>query len=186
MVSLNLIVPESLKEKFRKPYGKVFSSIDEINIPSASRLITVGDGVSYNAIKGGLNPDIIVFDFKNMRLSVDEKTKTLFKKFKGKKLVANNPPSNITDDLWGVVKKSLKEKSKVKIFVRGEEDLAVFPFILESSINTVILYGLKDRGVMVKVSKNIKNECKKLLKYMKGLIAQVPKRTAKHGRAAGF
>ncbi len=86
--------------------------------------------------------------------------------------MVNNPPGNVTDELQELVRKSLKEKSKVKIFVKGEEDLAVFPFILESPINTVILYGLKDKGVMVKVSKNIKNECKKLLRYMKGPVAQ--------------
>lgn len=167
MSSLNLIVSEKLKEKFRKPFGKIFNSIDEINIPAKSKLIAVGDVVSYNAINVGMNPNIIVFDLKRMRVPIDEKTKVLFKKFKAKKFVVNNPPSNITDELWDTVRKTLKSKSRIKIFVRGEEDLAAFPFILESPINTVILYGLKDKGVMVKVSKKLKKDCRKLLRYMR-------------------
>jgi uncharacterized protein (UPF0218 family) len=168
VVPLNLIVPESMKEKFRKPYGKLFSSVNEIKIPS-KKLITVGDVVSYNAIEDGLNPDIIVVDLKKMRVPVDEKAKILFKKFKAKEITVRNPAGNITDELQQAVKESLKEESNVKIFVNGEEDLAVLPFILESPLNTVILYGLKDKGVMVKVSKRIKNECRKLLKYIEEL-----------------
>ena len=174
-----------MKEKFRKPYGKLFSSINEVKISSKSKLVTVGDVVSYKAIEDGLNPDIIVVDLKKMRVPVDEKAKILFREFKAKKITVRNPAGNITDELQKAVKKSLKEKSNVKIFVNGEEDLAVLPFILESPINTVILYGLKDKGVMVKVSKRIKHECRKLLKYMKGSVAQVERRQSMV-RAAGF
>jgi len=181
VVPLNLIVPETMREEFRKPYGKLFSSVNEVKISSKSKLITVGDVVSYNAIEDGLNPDIIVVDLKKMRVPVDEKAKALFRKFKAKKITVRNPAGNITDELQKAVKGSLKEKSNVKIFVNGEEDLAVLPFILESPLNTVILYGLKDKGVMVKVSKRIRNECRKLLKYMKGSVAQVTTVTAKHG-----
>ena len=183
-----MIVPEGMKEKFREPYGKLFSSVNEIKIPSKRvgiKLVTVGDAVSYNAIDAGLNPDIIVVDLKKMRVPVDEKTKILFKKFKAKEIRVRNPAGNITDELQQAVKKSLKEKSNVKVFVNGEEDLAVLPFILESPIGTVILYGLKDKGVMVKVSKRIKDECRKLLKYMKGSVAQVERRQSMV-RAAGF
>lgn len=168
MSSLNLIVPEELKGKFRKPYGKVFSSVDEVKIPVKTKLIAVGDVVSYNAVKAGLNPDIVVYDLRKRRVPVDRKTEKLLESFKAKKFVAKNPPSNITAELWDRVKKSLKLKSNVKIFVKGEEDLAVLPFILESPIDTVILYGLKDKGVIVKVNKKIKKECRELLKCLKG------------------
>lgn len=131
-------------------------------------MITVGDAVSYGAIKNGLHPDIIVYDLIEKRMPVSEKVKKVLNNFKGKKFVAKNPPGNITKDLWSSVKKSLKVKGKVKIVVKGEEDLTVLPFILESQVNTTILYGLRDRGmVIVKVNKKLKDECKKLIKCMK-------------------
>ncbi len=46
MSRLNLIVPESLKKKFRKPYGKTFFSINEISISPKKKLVTVDDVVS--------------------------------------------------------------------------------------------------------------------------------------------
>lgn len=113
-----------------------------------------------------MNPDIIVFDLKRERKPVDAKTKNIFSKFKAKKIKVNNPPSNITEDLWDAVKMSLKEKSKVKIFVEGEEDLTVFPFVMESPIDTIILYGLGNSGVMIKVSKKLKQKCGNIMKML--------------------
>ena len=167
MSQLNLIVPEELKEKLRKPYGKIFNSFNKIKF--SGKLITVGDVVSYGAIKAKLNPDIIVFDLIEKRNPVDENVRKTLGQFKGKDFFVVNPPSNITDDLYDAVKKSLEADGKVKIVVKGEEDLTVLPFILESPENTVILYGLKDVGIIkVKVNKKLKNECKRLIEKMRG------------------
>lgn len=166
MSQLNLILPEELKEKFRKPYGRI---IDSFKIKFSGKLVTVGDAVSYGAIKAKLDPDIIVFDLIEKRKPVSEDVRKTLGNFKGKDFFVINPPSNITDDLWNAVKKSLEAEGKVKIVVKGEEDLAVLPFILESPENTTILYGLKDRGmVIVKVNKNLKDKCRKLVREMMG------------------
>lgn len=171
MSQLNLILPEELKEKLRKPYGKVIDSFDKIKF--SGKLITVGDAVSYGAIKAKLNPDIIVFDLIEKRKPVSEDIRKTLGQFKGKDFFVVNPPGNITSELWDVVKKSLEIKDKVKIVVKGEEDLAVLPFILESPLDTTILYGLRDKGmVRVKVDKKLKDKCKRLIKEMKGSVAQ--------------
>jgi GTP-dependent dephospho-CoA kinase len=167
VIQLNLTVPEDLKEKLRKPYGKIFHSFEKIKI--FGKLITVGDAVSYGAIKNGLSPDIIVFDFLEKRRPVSENIRQTLGEFKGKDIFVRNPHGNITSELYDAVRKSLETEGKVKILVSGEEDLAVLPFILESRTNTVILYGLRDRGmVRVKVNKKLKDECRKLVDSMKG------------------
>ena len=121
-------------------------------------------------IKSGIIPDIIVFDKKEARERVDSEIEELLENFEAIRLSAKNPPRSITHDLWNVVKKSLDSKERVKIFVDGEEDLVVTPFILESNNDTVILYGLMNKGfVLVNVNKNIKEKCKELLsKFRKG------------------
>jgi uncharacterized protein (UPF0218 family) len=151
-----LIIPDELKEKLREPFGKVYSSIEEIQLPKGTRLITVGDRASYSAITSGIFPDIIVYDGKEKRNFDDSSVKETLDGFSAEKFVVHNPPGQITEDLWNCVKKYSK-KSKIKIFVIGEDDLAVIPFIMESSENTVILYGnFKGGIVLVKVNENIK------------------------------
>ena len=120
MIALNVKISEEQKEKFRKPFGKIFNSIDEIRIPSHSKLITVGDIVSYNAIKANLSPDIIVYDKKNKRDFVDKEIHRTLELFQGQEFSVRNPAGSITDDLWKTVKKILKLKTKVKQIVDGE------------------------------------------------------------------
>lgn len=151
----------------RKPYGRIFNSFSKIKF--SGKLVTVGDAVSYGAIKNELDPDIIVFDFLEKRRPVSENIRQTLGEFKGKDFFVRNPSGNITNELWDAIRKSLEDDGKVKIVVSGEEDLSVLPFILESPTNTVILYGLRDRGmVRVKVNKKLKDECRKLVDKMKG------------------
>jgi len=78
-----------------------------------------------------------------------------------------NPPGVITKEFWEVIKESLKVKGPVKIIVDGEEDLAVTPFVMEGDSDTVILYGLFDKGfVLVNVNKDVKEKVRKLLEKM--------------------
>lgn len=163
----SLFVPEHLKEELRKPLGRVYSSIDKIVIPPDKKLITVGDRISYSAIMSGLNPNIIVYDRKEDRVGVDKEVVDMLDKCNYLQLTANNPPGHITEELQQTIKKSVKMKLKIKIFVMGEEDLAVIPFILESDENTVILYGQPKKGIVfVEVNENIKNKCRELLNKM--------------------
>ena len=59
------------------------------------------------------------------------------------------------------------EEGPVKIIVEGEEDLAVTPFVMEGDSDTVVLYGLMDKGfVLLKVNKDVKEKVRKLLEKM--------------------
>jgi len=152
----------------RKPVGKVFPSIEYITVPEGYKLITVGDISSYNAISSGIFPDIIVYDGKERRNIVRKEIKDTLDSFVAVKFIANNPPSHITEELWGLVKKCFPIKSRIKIFVIGEEDLAAFPFLLEAPEKTIILYGNFERGIVfIEATESIKREWRKLLEYMK-------------------
>jgi len=129
--------------------------------------VCVGDIISVNVIKAGVCPDIIVFDLKGYRKDIDVKTRRILESFEGKILRVKNPPEMITKELWEVIKESLKVKGPVKIIIDGEEDLAVTPFIMEGDSDTVILYGLLNKGfVLVNVNKSVKEKVRKLLEKM--------------------
>lgn len=157
-----------MKKEFRKPYGRVFSDPERIkSLIKGKKVISVGDGISYRLIKAGIKPDVIIFDKKIGRKPIDSIIENVLESFDAKKLYVKNPPSHITDELWSAVKQSLDSDEKIKIIVDGEEDLAVLPFVLESSVNTIILYGFMNRSfVMIKVNKDLKQKCKQLLSRM--------------------
>jgi len=98
---------------------------------------------------------------------VDAKTRRTLENFSGEILRVENPKGTLTNKLWDAVKTSLNLSSPVKIIVEGEEDLAVTPFIIEGDSDTIIFYGLKDKGfVVVEVNKKVKEDVKKLLEKM--------------------
>jgi uncharacterized protein (UPF0218 family) len=164
-----LIVPENVKEELRKPFGKTFSSIDEIEIPRGKKLITIGDVSSYNAISVGLQPHVIVFDGKERRKPVNPKIKETLDNYEAEYFVAKNPAGSITRELWDTVKKCFLLGLKSKIFVDGEEDLSFLPIAIECE-DAIILYGNFVNGlVMVEVDEKLKNKCRELIKQMEGL-----------------
>jgi len=104
---------------------------------------------------------------KKYRKEIDKETRKLLENFRGKILRVKNPSGKITKEFWKTIKQSLESAEPVKIVVEGEEDLAVTPFIMEGDSDTVILYGLMDKGfVLVNVNKSVKEKVGKLLDRM--------------------
>jgi len=122
--------------EFKKSYKKKF-------------LISIGDVVTKNLIKIGINPDLIVIDGKSMRT---KKEKFITEGYKEVRI--KNPPGVITDELWDAMKKM---KSKQKIFIEGEEDLASLPAILFAPLGALVVYGVPGQGIEV-IEVNEKNK----------------------------
>jgi hypothetical protein len=153
-------LPESLREYFGKPHGRLYEGSGEelyrqIEEVKKARLVAcVGDVVSYFALKAGIEPDIVIFDARTKREEVDheflEKINALTEEYA--EIEVSNPQAVISLELVeGLVEavNAAGEGKKVKIFVRGEEDLATMPLIAILPENSVILYGLPGRGVIV-------------------------------------
>ena len=169
-------MPEELKPKLRKVYGKLCSSTAEATqvltaIPNRGKIITVGDIVSYNIISAGINPDIIVYDGKEARQSVKSWMKNFLDAYIAESKTVENPAGHITGELWQAAFEALRAEGKRKIFVRGEEDLAVIPFIILGSVGDCIMYGMPAKyggGIdLIVVDNEVKDEFKKILKQLK-------------------
>jgi uncharacterized protein (UPF0218 family) len=76
----------------------------------------------------------------------------------------DNPAGVITEDLIDAVGNALKSDEHVRIFVRGEEDLAAVPAILMAPEGSAVLYGQPDEGVvLVKITSDKKEQMEDLL-----------------------
>jgi len=166
-----LVLPESLKEKLRKPLGRVFSNTKElikfIKEKNKEFIFTVGDIVSYHLIKNKINPHLLIFDLKTKRGEVDKEVKKTFESFFPNEIV--NQPGTISKEAFLTIKtgveKILSKNEKQKVFVEGEEDLLALPVILFSPLNSLVFYGHWQLGVVaVEVNEGIKNKVLKLLR----------------------
>jgi len=174
-----LMLPEELRPELQKPLGRIFKTVHKVikfikSIKSV-QLITVGDIIVDSLLKEGVEPDVKVIDNRSRResyirsdpfLSTIEKGQTLINKpgtidlktaQKLKELIHAKliklPPTNypLPTDCW--------------LVVNGEEDLLTLPAILFAPLNSLVLYGHWQYGIIVvEVDEKIKEKVRKILK----------------------
>jgi broad-specificity NMP kinase/uncharacterized protein (UPF0218 family) len=150
----DLVVPRHMLMDFRRPFGKVYAGAEDDAARKVvaemrrnkSLVVTVGDSTSYYLIKHGLKPDMIIVDGKEKRRKFTHKIG-----FRGVEITVKNPAGRITAGLWKAVEDSVKElgRKRVKILVKGEEDLAVLPCAIHLPLGSRIVYGQFDEGLIV-------------------------------------
>jgi len=177
--SYDLVLPEKLRSKLKKPFGKLITyqpAIQLIQIIKKEKpkiVIFVGDYCVKDALDHGLIPDLSIIDGKNLRKPFEKVPINNVKVIKSK-----NPSATITSESWKKIriiiqeklKKTIKEKPNkpVVLSIDGEEDLLVIPAVLESPNNGFVVYGQPHEGiVLIKTTFNKKFKLKKLIKRMK-------------------
>jgi len=191
-----LILPEDLREKLRQPIGKVIKNgqlFRYINIMKYSMMIAVGDIISMELVKVGIEPDVKIIDFRSRRKPILDKSEILNSKsqinpkseiinnkrleFKDSNLFGasnlefriSNDPGTINSQAVVAIKKAIdqfiKTGKKQTIVINGEEDLLALPAIMLAPLNSVVLYGQWQIGVvMIKVDEKTKKSVSELLK----------------------
>lgn len=163
-----LALPESLRPKLRKPFGKIIRSLNDYKRISANNNITiaVGDIVVSNFIRNGHQPNISIIDFKTYRKPI---TKQVIMFLPRSDIKTKNEPSTINKNavkvLDSILRKSLTTNRKTTIEINGEEDLLAIPAILLAPLGSVVLYGIRGiGGTVVKVTEKKKEEVKRIVK----------------------
>lgn len=157
-------LPEHLRKKLKKPLGDLVSDVDEVEINS-NTIICVGDKTTEEILKKGINPKICVYDGKIKRKSI--KIPDVIKKFNAKMMEIKNPPGNLTEEGFNAIEFALKSDSNFKIKVDGEEDLITLAAITLAPMDSLVLYGQPDEGVVVvKVDSGSKLKVKNILNEM--------------------
>lgn len=104
----------------------------------------VGDFTSSNILEADLDPDIIVIDYRVMRLDVDP-----LNHGERQILRARNPRGTVDSEAWTALEEAATLKSRTAVIVEGEEDLLVLPLISLMPIGSVIVYGQPREGMVV-------------------------------------
>lgn len=163
----DLRLPEELRAELGKAIGPIVSSEglpDAIGKPF--KLVAVGDLCSVSALTEGLHPDIIVVDFKTRRGNEAE-IKQYFQELNWKTIDVVNPSGILTRSMWQGISEAYKSEERVMVVVQGEEDLATLVCIALAPPNSVVLYGLPERGVVVvSADEEAKQKVKKVLLQM--------------------
>lgn len=165
-----LKLPEKLRSRLKEPLGELIrggSREVEEHLKSflegfKGEVVTVGDVISQNFIEAFYTPKLSIVDFRSLRRPYSlEYDFTVHFNFW---VEVYNPPATITSELLDAIRTCLKLKGRSLIIVRGEEDLATLPVIVEAPLKTVVLYGQPGEGVvLVYVDCSAKEKAKKYL-----------------------
>ncbi|CAB50591.1 GTP-dependent dephospho-CoA kinase [Pyrococcus abyssi] len=166
-------LPPSLRSELKKPVGELiegdiptpYLKVKDI-LTNEDPLVTVGDVVTENIMKVGLNPNLAIYDHKTER----REYKPNIRSVEGVLITVKNPPGTITLPLLKAIKKAyslLSHGKRVHIVVDGEEDLATIPAVLYAPIGTTVIYGQPKKGiVLIKVTNECKRRCAKIMRRM--------------------
>lgn len=162
-------LPESLRDQFKTPLGKLIPNGEVTregiveNIPEDSYIITVGDATTEKMINYGLIPSLQIIDNQEKR----NKRKPISNEHIKTNLNCNNPAGEITQESINTIQKAFESDTPVRITVKGEEDLLVIPVCIHAPLDSVVMYGQPNEGlVLVKIDTEIKNKSKYLLDLM--------------------
>ena len=161
------ILPEYLRNELKKPLGRLLNEKEVLRVLKKHKIIiSVGDISTLFLIKNGITPKVSYFDFKCKRREIKKSFVSVLKKFKALEISrVKNARGTLSNNLIEKTKLALKMKGNVKIFVEGEEDLAVIPACIYAPLSSSIIYGQPDEGiVLIKVTEKMKKRCKSIYK----------------------
>ena len=111
-------------------------------------MVTVGDFCTLDLAARGRSPDIALVDFKTKR-EEDPELREALQRVGRKVLRLANPAGTITREAWAVVSEAFKSEERVRVEVRGEEDLLALVCLALAPDSAAVLYGMPSQGVVV-------------------------------------
>ncbi|PXF57878.1 MAG: DUF359 domain-containing protein [Candidatus Methanogaster sp.] len=132
-----------------------------------AKIISVGDVTTCNLIESGILPDICIVDHLTCRAEVSDEVKNCIQHPAYHEVTIKNPAGTITTDLVTAITDAMTCERLIRIFVQGEEDLAVIPAVMLAPLSSIVIYGQPSSGcVLIKVTSEKKKEIRELLKQM--------------------
>jgi len=171
---IQIELPRELRLLIKKPFGKLYAgngsdTIEKFvgELASSTKLISVGDVTTFHLLEAGIFPDICIVDNRTKRKPVARHVSTRNMDSVYEEVSVENPAGIITDELIKTLCEAFTSEKPIRIFVKGEEDLATLPVILLAPPGAVVLYGQPDEGVVfVKVTEEKKREIRTLFEKL--------------------
>jgi len=155
--SRQLNLPPRLRELLRKPLGTIIEGEERFASFTAEKAaavikkhkpvitILVGDIVSESLQAVGFKPNLIIRDNRSRRKNLLPKIKSISKSI-------SNPPGTIKLEAVKAIYKKVSSPNNQNIqtiIIKGEEDLLALPAILLSPLNSYVIYGQVDMGIVI-------------------------------------
>lgn len=149
------------------PPEKTISMLrEEIGRRRPIKLFAVGDVVTLNILRSGIQVDFVIVDFKSKRQPFEAISLENFKVVNVK-----NPAGVITTSAYEAVREICQASRPTAIVVEGEEDLLTLPVIKFAPLGSLIVYGQPYAGiVLVTVTEGVKLEAELLMKKMESSL----------------
>ncbi len=164
-------LPQNQRRYFKNPLGQILKNrhdvvklINELSLDhSIPKVITVGDVTTQVFVEQSFLPDIAIIDEHVQREKVP-----LLEIENVSTVEISNQAGYIMQNAWVEIINSLKsEDNKIIIKIIGEEDLLVLPVILEAPLDSKVLYGQPNEGlVVVSVTEEVKQSVCGLIRKM--------------------
>lgn len=163
----DLNLPEGLREHLRIPLGEVHR--DEAVVTALRGLdpvAAVGDYCARDLIDRQVNLKFIVVDYRIERRD-DPDLRAPLARFGDRSVVVENPAATIRRDAWDVIHEAFISEQRLRVEVRGEEDLLALPCIALAPDGAAVVYGLPGRGaVVVRVNSGAREAVRAVLARM--------------------
>ena len=165
-----LIMPDRLRQQLQQPFGRLYKSIDKvvevIKYTKSSMIMAVGDIVVESLINQGINPDLKIIDFKSRRQHLINLKSKVNKDNKAHINIPGTINLKTVTALKDSIRSIITNKNNNSWFVvEGEEDLLALPVIIYVPLNSLVIYGLRDKGIIIiKVTDKEKDKALRLLK----------------------
>jgi len=147
-----LVLKPELRRELRNPLGRLLVGTPQETMKQLVELIlrerpghviSVGDVVSQNMLKQGIHPHIMIVDGRIMREEAQPIDANTYRR-----IVVENPAATITPKAWLVIDRALKQKKPTLIAVEGEEDLFTLVAVSRAPMNSLVVYGQPNEGVV--------------------------------------
>jgi uncharacterized protein (UPF0218 family) len=170
------ILPDHLKSALKVPHGVLYEGsghktmdalkdVMELNKPA--KIISVGDITTCNLIESGILPDICIVDHLTCRVAVSDGVLKRIQHPAFAEISVENPAGSITLELVTSMEKAMRSGDRTRIFVHGEEDLAVMPAVVLAPASSIVIYGQPSSGcVLIRVTPEKRTEIQELLRQM--------------------
>lgn len=168
-----LTLPENLREELQKPLGQIVKNTEELKklYKKESTIIAVGDIVAAKLKDSNFHPAINIIDFKSRREPLTKMFLDLLQSYLSSHKVKNEQGTINRDAVLRIenaINKYLETNKQQTITVDGEEDLLALPAIMLSPLNTIVVYGQFDQGIVVNVvTEELKKKVQLLIEKFK-------------------
>ena len=142
-------MPPEMASELAQPLGALVAAPPQ-SLRESRCVVTIGDRTTLTVAREVCEPHLAIVDFRtrrHSRIPAGDRT-TLESICADRVLRVSNPAGGITRELWNAVASTAEQRTRTRIEVNGEEDLATLAVLALCPDGTEVLYGQPGQGVV--------------------------------------